>query len=90
MKALKKIAACAAVASIALFAINIITTPNSRIVQRADGYYEVELWFGPLGWEEMGGPFQTIEQARDKIEYWKRYDEERKREKSIKRRVVEH
>lgn len=60
-----------------------------RIVVREDGQYEVELWYWPLGWAEMGGPFATIEEARDKVQYWKKYDEEQKREKAIKRRVVE-
>lgn len=91
MKALIKFAASVAVVSIALFAWwKFLSRDASRIVIRADGQYEVELWYGPLGWSEMGGPFKTIEEARDKVEYWKKFDEEQKREKAIKRRVVEH
>ena len=66
-----------------------MTRDGSRIVIREDGQYEVELCYGPLGWSEMGGPFATIEEARAKVAYWKQHDEDKRREKAIKRRVVE-
>lgn len=62
--------------------------PDKRIVIRSDELYEVQLRYG-MDWCEMGGPYKTIEEARERIKYWENFDKEKIRNKSIKRTVVE-
>jgi hypothetical protein len=49
--------------------------PDKRIVVRSDELYEVELRFG-MSWYEMGGPYKTIEEARNRIKYWEDFQKE--------------
>lgn len=62
---------------------------DERIVLRSDGKYEVECNYGVMGWVEMGGPYDTIEEARAKVAYWQKWDEDYERNKAMKRTVVE-
>ena len=62
--------------------------PDKRIVVREDELYEVELRYG-MRWCEMGGPYKTIQEARDKIKYWEDYRKKEKANDAIKRKTVE-